>query len=461
MSVTPSAGYKRCLLVILLCMNCFTAVDRAALGVMLEGIKSGFALTDTQAGLLTGLSFTLFYSFAGIPLARWADRGNRVMILAITAGLGSVALALSALARDFPQFLGARVFVAVGEAGFLPAALSLLSDYFPRGERPRAMGIFLQGGALAIFFGIFVAGWMNQFYGWRVTFVALAIPGIVLALLARRMLVDPRPAPGGLIPRTRAQPAAPSGGDVASGPVRRATVREVGRALWSSRTFRHVVLCNSLMCFFNSGIAQWQPAFFERSYGLRTGELGTWLAAIYIVGWMIGTYLGGAWASRYAANDERLQLRVMAIAYASLTGISACIYLSPTQYGAFVFAALWSLIGTMAGAPLFATIQSLVPPSARAMAMTLVLFLGNLIGLGLGPLLAGFLSELLRPSAGSDSLRYALLALSPGYLLAAWYLWRASKTVLEDLAAREHCALGEGDCESGGSAGATGVSVAG
>ena len=186
------ALYKRYALGVLTVIFLFNCVDRVALGIVLEDIKIDLDLTDTQLGLLSGISFALFYSVMGIPIARWADRGNRVTIISVTTFLWSVAVALCGLAGSFVQLLLIRIGVAVGEAGCNPPAFSLMADYFTRAERPRAAAIYAMGGALSFVVGFFGAGWLNELYGWRVTLMVLASPGVVLAALAWFILKEPR-----------------------------------------------------------------------------------------------------------------------------------------------------------------------------------------------------------------------------------------------------------------------------
>ena len=211
-------------------------------------------------------------------------------------------------------------------------------------------------------------------------------------------------------------------------------MKEVFVALWALPTFRHLLIGFSVLYFFLYGVLKWQPAFFIRAYGLQSGELGTWFAVIWGISGVLGTYLGGEWANRHARQNERLQLRAVAIAIGSLAAISPLIYLSPNHYVAFgVMAVSAVTLYTILG-PLFATIQTLVPPRTRAMAVAVIYLFANLVGLGLGPLAAGALSDALRPLAGNDSLRYALVALCPGYLWCAWHLWLGSRTVTADVA---------------------------
>jgi len=412
-------SYRNYLLVILLLILAFNSVDRLTLGLVLQDIKADLELSDTQLGLLSGIAFALFYSLMGVPIARWADRGNRIVVLAVTTVLWSVTMALCGLATSFVQLLMIRVGVAVGEAGCVPPSHSLIPEYFTRIERPRAVAIYTVGGTLGAVVGYFAAGWLNESLGWRTTFMLIGLPGIALAALAWFTLEEPR----------RSDPVPPSAADVP-------TLREVAATLWENTTYRRLLLCFSVIAFFGNGIIQWQPAFFMRSYGLGTGELGTWFAVLYGVGGLAGAYAGGSLATRFAARNERLQLAAMAIAYCALTFVDAWLFLTHNRDLTFGLTAVGAVAGAMITGPLFATVQTLVPERMRATSIALIYLFSNLIGLGLGPLAAGALSDALRPLFAEESLRYALLALSPGYLWAAWQLWRARSTVMEDLTLR-------------------------
>jgi MFS family permease len=424
--------YRGYLLGVLMVILAFNFVDRLAIGLVLQGIKAELDLSDTQLGLLTGIAFALFYSLMGIPIARLADRGNRVTIISVTTALWSVAVALCGLVTNFAQLLLVRVIVGVGEAGCVPPAHSLIADYFSRAERPRAVSLYMLGGPLSNVIGYFFAGWLNQLYGWRITFMFLGVPGLLLSVLARVTLREPRCSLSAAVADLElgSRPVDPST-DVTteSG----TSLMHIGAALWGNITFRHLLLCFSVLYFFGFGILQWQPAFFIRSYGMESGELGTWFAVIYGLGGILGTYLGGELASRLAAGNESLQLKGMALAYCAVGSMSAFVYLAPNRYVAFGVMALVSVAGATANGPLFATIQSLVPRRMRAVSIAAVYLFANLVGLGLGPLMAGVLSDTLRVMFGNESLRYALLALCPGYLWGGWHLWRASKTVVGDI----------------------------
>jgi MFS family permease len=423
--------YRKYLLGVLLLIQAFNAVDGLTLGLVLQNIKLDLHLTDTQLGFLSGIAFALFYGVMGIPIARWADRGNRITIIGATTALWSVAVALCGLAANFTQLLLIRVFVAVGEAGCIPPAQSLIADYFSRAERPRAIGIYMLGGSVSVLIGYTVAGWLNQLYGWRATFIMVGLPGVVLAALARLTLREPR--------LTRGRRAAHGEYGDTSAPLSVTTppvqpsLKDVCMKLWASVTFRHLLVAFSLFYFFGCGILQWQPAFFIRSFGLKTGDIGNWFSGVYGVTSFLGTYWGGALASRYVANREPLQLKALAIMSCLFGASSASVYLASNAYQAFGLLGFAALIGATGNGPLFAAIQTLVPPPMRATAVALIYLVANLIGVGLGPLAAGMLSDTLRPLVGEESLRYALLALCPGYLWAAWHLWRASQSIRADL----------------------------
>lgn len=422
------AAYRSYLLLLLMVVLTCNYLDRVALSVVLQDIKVDLHLTDTQLGVLSGIAFALFYAIMGVPLAWWADRGNRVTIIAVTTALWSIMVALTGRAASFPQMVMARIGVGIGEAGCMPPANSLIPEYFTRRERPGAMAVYLLGGSLSLVIGYFAAGWLSQAFGWRKMFLLLGLPGIVLSVLCMLTLEEPRCARASAADVAEQRFGAPRGRSVdQSGPTR------IVSTLWSNVTFRELVMVFAIAYFFGYGLLQWIPAFFIRSYGYRTGELGTWLALTYGLGGVVGTYAGGVLTSRYAGHDEAVQFRVMAVAFCVLSTIWVAMFLSHDAQVDFSLLALGVFGGATVNAPIFASIQTLVPEDMRAMAIAVIYLCANLIGMGLGPLAAGVLSDALHPYFGSDSLRYALLLFCPGYIWSAWHLWRASATVQKDL----------------------------
>jgi MFS family permease len=416
------ATYKGYLLGLLVVILTFNLAEENALGILTQSIKLDLKLSDSELGLLSGIAFALFYSTMGIPIARWADSGNRVTIMAVTTALWSAAVALCGAARNLVQLMLIRVFAGVGEAGALPTVNSLIPDCFSRAERSRAMSISMLSGPLAVVLGYGVAGWTNQLYGWRATYLILGLPGLPLAALAALTLREPR--------RSSAPPASPRSQAQSSQPP---SWRQVSVILWRNVTFRHLAFAYAIQLFFVYGIFQWFPAFFMRSYGLQSGELGTWLSVITVVAGGAGTYLGGELASRFAAGNEPLQLKVMAVMLVVATLLSAGIYLSHNVYAGYGLFAVYMFLGSTATGPLLAIKQTIVPGHLRATSFALVFLFSNLIGNGIGPLIGGVLSDQLHSAFGDESLRYALLILSPGFSWAAYHTWVASRTVLRDM----------------------------
>lgn len=405
-------------------------LDRVALGLLMEPIKADLHLTDTELGLLSGLAFAAFYAIMGVPIARWADRGNRIMIIASTAGLWSAAVALCGTVTSFGQLLAARVLVGVGEAGCIPPAHSLIADHYDRDERPRAVAIYTLGGPLAFLIGYFATGWIVEIVSWRTAFFMLGLPGIALAAWAWFTLKDPRTQ----VPRWTSEAGKLTA--VQSEPV--PGLWDAFQILYRIRAFRHLLLCYSLWYFFGYGLMQWQPTFFIRSHGLETGVIGTAFALIFGVAGFAGTLVGGEIATRFAKRNERLQLMLGAAAFVIFAVFTASAFLAHSAMVAFFILGVANFGGNLSQGPLLATIQTLVPSRMRAMSLAIIYLFANLIGYGLGPLAAGMLSDAFVPIWGADSLRYALIALCPGYLWAALHLWFASRHIERDIECAEN-----------------------
>ena len=411
----PKLAYKHYMLGLLTVVGAFNYLDRGVLSLIMEPIKQDFQLSDSQLGLLTGFAFALFYALAGIPIARWADRGNRNTVVFVTTALWSAMVALSGVVGNFTQLLLVRIGVAVGEAGCLPPAQSLIADHFDRSERPHAMAIYWLCSPISMLMAYLGGGWLVEFVGWRITFMVIGVPGILLAILVKFTLREPRLK------------------QKATRVVEHPPFKKVLNTLWQQHSFRHIVMAFCVSYFFGAGIAVWMPTFFIRSYGMETGELGTWLALVYGVTGLFGTYLGGVLVNRYAACKEALQMRAVALVFILSGLLSVMVYLSSNKYIALALLAMIGIIGALSNGSVFSAIQSLVNDRMRSVAIALLFLLANLIGLGLGPIAAGVLSDLLTPMFAQESLRYSLMVLSPGYLWVAYYYWKASNTIEADI----------------------------
>ena len=407
--------YKHYLLALLTIVGTFNFLDRMVLSLVMEPIKQEFQLSDTQLGFLSGFAFALFYAVAGIPIARWADRGNRNIVVSITTGLWSIMLVLCGLVGNFTQLLLVRVGIAIGESGCLPTAQSLIADYYSRAERPRAMGIYLLCGPLAVIIGYLGGGWLIEYMGWRNTFIVIGVPGIFLALLVKFTLREPRLEQKNRMCRSQS------------------SLRVVLTTFWQQCTFRSIVKGFVLAIFFAQGITQWLPTFFIRSYGMGVGELGSWLALVWGGGSLIGTYLGGFLAARYATHEESLQMQACALVFGLGALLYVMVFLSSNQYHAMAYMAAVGVIISLTNGAIFSAIQSLVNDRMRSTALAVIYLLANLIGFGLAPVMAGLLSDLFVPWFGQESLRYALAAFSPGFLWVGFYYWKAGNTIEADI----------------------------
>ena len=402
---------------VLVVVYTFNFIDRQILSILLEPIKQDLGLSDSALGMLTGFAFALFYATLGIPIARFADRSNRRNLIAWALAIWSAMTAVSGLAQNFWHLLLARIGVGVGEAGCSPPAHSMLADYFPTENRATALGIYSLGIPFGILFGFIAGGWLNEFFGWRVAFFIVGVPGLLLAILVRFTLREP--------PRGMAE------GRVAD--EEQPTIMETFRFLWSKRSFRHMAVGGGLTAFVGYGVITWVPSFLIRSYGMSTGDVGTYLGLILGIPGGIGIALGGYLADRYGARDTRWYLWIVSVALIASMPLFFGVYLSNTAFASLMFLILHILLGNFYQATTFSQTQGLVSLRMRSVAAAVLLFILNMIGLGAGPQAVGILSDILQPSYGDESLRYALLMLSTVQIWAAYHYYQAGKSLKDDL----------------------------
>jgi predicted MFS family arabinose efflux permease len=406
-------------LVLLTIVYSFNFIDRQLLAILQEAIKADLDLSDSQLGLLTGFAFAIFYVTAGLPIARWADRGNRRNIVSLSLFIWSFMTAVSGFVQNFGQLLMARIGVGVGEAGGSPPSHSIISDIFPPQRRATAIGFYSMGVSIGILFGFLAGGWLNEFFGWRMAFMVVGIPGVVLAIILRFTMAEPI---RGLH----------DGGTSTEGPV---PLGEVMRVLASRPTFWHIALGAGLNAFCGYATANWTASFMIRSYSMSTGELGTWLSMIIGVGGAIGVFLGGFLADRMASSDQRWYVWLPSLCGFAIVPFMISIYLVDGAYLALTLSIIPGLLFQVYLGNTIATTHAIVGPRMRATASALLFLVLNIIGLGAGPWVVGVLSDLLAPSLGTESLRYAMLyALPPVMAWSATHYWLAGKTIREDIA---------------------------
>lgn len=406
-------------LIFLVAIYSINFVDRQILSVLIEPIKADLGLSDTELGLLTGFAFALFYATLGVPIGRLADRANRISIISAAAGIWSVMTAISGLAQNFWQLGLARIGVGIGEAGCTPPAHSIIADLYPEQKRASAMAIYQLGIPIGSVAGLMVGGWINEIWGWRIAFLVVGLPGILLAILLKAFVKDP--------PRTLAANGDPSD----AGP----SFRESLDRLWQIKSYRHLLAGLSLAGLSGYGVGTWFPAFLMRGYDIGSGEAGSWLGPIGLVGGIAGTLIGGFATDRLSLRDKRWY--VWFPGAAMLIGLPAFAWICLTQEFAIVIGLLIfpNLFGAVHTGPSFAMVQSLSPVRMRAMASAIALLVTNLIGLGLGPLVIGSLSQTLEPSFGDRSLGYAMLVVIPLNCWAAAHYFLASRTLTQELEA--------------------------
>lgn len=427
-----SRPYLIYVLFMLLMSSTFGFLDRQLITILIEPIKTEFGATDTQMGLLTGFAFVLFYVTLGIPVARLADRWSRRNVLDIAIAVWSAMTAACGLAGSFWQLALARIGVGVGEAGGVPPAQSMLADYFPPRLRSTVLGIFSTGGHLGMLFSMFGGALVAHHYGWRTAFLAVGIPGLLLALLLWLTVDEPL--------RGRWER---DGGRAAAAPQQPFSI--VLRQLWRSRAFRLLALAYGVTSLSGYGMATWMPSFFMRVHQLSLLEAGMVMGVAGTVGGLLGAVFGGALSDRLAQRDRSWQLRVAAIGVLITLPVQGLLLMWPERFTfgfagmtlpmAALFMPLSSFFNSFVLGPTFAAVHNLVSPQLRAQATAVLLLVTNLLGLGLGPLVVGMISDALQPSYAELAIRYALLSSLLVVILGSIFYWLAGNHYRRELAA--------------------------
>jgi predicted MFS family arabinose efflux permease len=407
-----SRSYQHYVLVMLTGVYVFNFVDRQLLVILQESIKKELRLSDTQLGMLSGFTFAIFYVTLGIPIARLADKKNRRNIVATALGLWSLMTACSGLARNFIQLLLARIGVGVGEAGGSPPAHAMISDYFPPEKRSTALSVYSTGIYFGVLIGFLMGGYLNQHLGWRTAFFALGIPGLVFSLLFYTTVKEP--VKGATDTQTTISAGTPS-------------LKTVLKLLASNRIFVILALATALHVFCLYGLLNWAPSFLSRLHGMKNAEIGFLLGLIYGLGGAAGSYTGGFLTDHFGKKDRRNYLRIPAyVNLIAILFIAGYIFLQNNFLSLFCLG-FCAFLTSMYLGPSIAVAHSLVPAPMRALTSAILFFVMNLIGLGFGPLMVGFFSDLLKPALGLESLRWALSHLLIVETVAAVLFFSAAK----------------------------------
>ncbi len=421
MSISESRLYRKYVLGVLFLGYVVNVMDRAVLNVLLESIKHTFTFSDTQLGLLSGIAFAFFYSFVGIPIAALADRSNRRNVLAAAIALWSVMTALCGAAVNFITLFAARAGTAVGEAGGTPPSHSLISDYFASKERATALSFYALGVPFGTMLGSYLGGWGDHELGWRWTFVMVGAPGLLVALLVFFTIREPARGMADSVSRQAAQAAAPP-------------IAAVFKFLWTRHSFRHLCMAAALHSVVWYAGSSLNSPFFQRSHSMNSKEAGTWLAVIALVGG-VGTLLGGYLSDRLSVRtgDKRWYMWVPGIATLAMVPFQFTAYLSNDLVMVGTSFLIMIVLAAMFFGPSFAVTQSLATLRMRATAISVLLFVQTLIGLGLGPMFAGMISDHLRPAIGDDSLRYGLVIVGLANLWATVHYFAGARTLRQNL----------------------------
>ncbi len=421
----PNREQARFAFTVLLLINILNYADRSVLAAVLPKIQAGLQLTNTELGLLAS-SFLLVYAIATLPLGVWADRSPRKRIIALCVGIWSIATALAGLAHNFVQLFVLRSVLGIGEAGYAPASLSLLGDYFPRVQRGRVMALWSIGNLIGTALGLILGGLIADAFGWRWAFYVIGLPGLVTALLIWRAT---EPARG----------AFEDDGDVDSTNSTTHGHNSLGKNFWliarnllQIPTYR-ILLGAFIFCFFTIGSASvWIPSYFVETFKLSVSQAGAIAGGVLAGGSLIGTLLGGWLAD--SLQRLRPQGRLLVATCAFLLG-APCTLLALSIHTLIPFVIVFTLAIiclSLCLGPLNAVIQDIVMPDRRATAIGLALLLAHLLGDAASPLIIGALAD------RCSSLGFALLLTAPPCLLMAGLICLAGlRTVADDMKAME------------------------
>lgn len=416
----PIDQSTRLMLGILLVVYIFNFLDRQIVNILAEPIRRDLHLSDTQIGLMTGIAFALFYTVLGLPIARYADRPgtDRAKLIAGALAIWSGMTAVCGLAQNFGQLLLARIGVGVGEAGCTPAAHSLIADSVPPERRASALAFYALGIPIGSLLGMVIGGILADTIGWRKAFLFVGTPGLLLAVMVILFLRDPRHKQV-LNARKPAVPVLGMGVAI--------------KSLLLSRTYVLLLAAGSAASFLSYGKSTWTTIFFQRTHGLSASEVGSWFGIGGGIAGIAGTILGGWLADRYGKIDRRHVMTAPAIGMAIAAPMAYAAYFMTDWRLALGLLLLPTLLNSLYYGPTYSSAQGLVPLQARAMASAALLFCQNLIGLGLGPLFFGMLSDWFKPMAGEESVRWVLYGAAWLGLIPAFFFWRCSLRLNADL----------------------------
>ncbi|MFT7652601.1 MAG: putative MFS family arabinose efflux permease [Candidatus Azotimanducaceae bacterium] len=385
-----SNWYSWFVLFLLVCVYTVNWIDRYVFVILMESIKQDLGLSDAVLGALSGLAFAVIYSIAAIPIARWADQYNRRSIIAIGLGFWSLMTAACGLAANAVQLGMARLGVGLGEAACSPPAHSLISDYFPSRQRATAFAIYGLGVSFGITLGLFLGGWINEHYGWRIAFMAVGAPGILLAIVIRFAIREPKR------------------GSADAGPVdsKDYSFLQVARYLFSRPAFVSYGLGLGLFNLSAFAFDNWSPVFLIRLENMDSAQVGAWTGFLGGPAGLLGTICVGIFADFLSKRDLRWYLWItMVVIGLMIPAILLFLFVPGKIKMLFYFVSIFCIAGYLA--PFIAITQRLVPLHMRAISSAVLFVFLNIFG-GIGPFIVGVLNDLFENTFGLEAIKYSI-----------------------------------------------------
>jgi MFS family permease len=409
--VRPSPA-PRVVLALLLLAYILNFLDRQILGILAGPIIEDLKLTDTEFGAIAGMAFAILYSVLGVPLAMLADRTSRSRVVAGALTFWSLFTALCGTAASFGQLFLFRLGVGIGEAGGVAPSYALIADYFPPERRARALAIFSLGVPLGLAAGTLIGAYLAAWINWRAAFLAMGFAGIALAPVMLYFVRDvPRPVGAAIAPvkllRTFPQIAA-------------------------KPTFWLMAASASCSSLAGYGLAVWTPSVLERSFGFDLITRGQFLASIFLIGGTAGVLAGGWLADRLGASDRGWYARLPAIAWLITAPLFVAGLLATDATLAWLLLLIPNALNILWLGPVTTAVQHLVARPLRATASASFLLINNFIGLGVGPMLIGALSEAFKARLGTEALRYAAVSVVGFYVIAGVLMLFAVRRLRSD-----------------------------
>jgi len=401
---TERPGYPALVLTMLLVVYTFNFLDRQILGILAKPIQASLHLSDAEFGAIGGTAFAILYSVLGVPLALLADRVGKTKVIAGSLVVWSGFTALCGAATGFWSLFLSRLGVGVGEAGGVAPSYALIADYFPVERRARALAIYSMGIPIGLGSGVLLGAYIAALVNWQTAFITVGIAGIVVAPIFL------------LLVRDRPRPAAIADADAV--PVL-AVIPILARkpAYWLLSIGAG---CSSMAGY---GLALWVPKIIAVHYGWTANhdliKVGQFMGSLLLIGGTTGIFLGGVFADRLGTVDRAWYARLPAIAWLITAPTFMVGLFTPLPVLAWFLLLIPNALNTLWLGPIVTAAQHLAPSRMRASASGSFLLVNNLLGLGLGPLLMGTLSDALKASYGADSLRYAAIIGVSLYLVAA------------------------------------------